>query len=368
MYNVGFGDAFLLIFPDGDERPRRVLIDCGTHMSGPRPAPDAPRSSPRSSTTSPTRTASPRIDLVVGTHRHSDHVSGFDRADWARRRGRRGLDAVDRGQERPEGHARSARRSPRRPSTCARRSPPPRAPEAKLALALADNALINCEAMKTLHHGFTGPRAAPLLPRPSGTARPDAPTFLPGVRVHVLGPTPRPRGHPRHGPARGRELPAARGRRRRTAAGPRARSPPDWETRPTARCSPKPTASASASWASVDPLAVAVALEKAVNGTSLVLAFEIGDALLLFPGDAQWGTWKAMTRRSGRRRAARAHDVPEDRPPRQPQRDADGSSSRPSRRRAASSRSRPTCGRWSPPARRSTGTSRAVRCSRRSRA
>jgi hypothetical protein len=36
----------------------------------------------------------------------------------------------------------------------------------------------------------------------------------------------------------------------------------------------------------------AVSLEKAVNNTSLMLAFEVGEAVLLFPGDAQWGAWK----------------------------------------------------------------------------
>src|SRR6185437_8008044 len=35
----------------------------------------------------------------------------------------------------------------------------------------------------------------------------------------------------------------------------------------------------------------AVSLDRAINGTSLVLVFEFGDARLLFPGDAQWGTW-----------------------------------------------------------------------------
>ena len=33
-------------------------------------------------------------------------------------------------------------------------------------------------------------------------------------------------------------------------------------------------------------------LDKAVNGTSLLLLFEVGRAYLLFPGDAQWGTWQ----------------------------------------------------------------------------
>jgi beta-lactamase superfamily II metal-dependent hydrolase len=38
---------------------------------------------------------------------------------------------------------------------------------------------------------------------------------------------------------------------------------------------------------------VAVALDKAVNGTSLMLVVSVGKAQLLFPGDAQWGTWSA---------------------------------------------------------------------------
>ena len=41
-----------------------------------------------------------------------------------------------------------------------------------------------------------------------------------------------------------------------------------------------------------DPFAIAVQLDKAVNGTSLLLMFELGNAHLLFPGDAQWGTWQ----------------------------------------------------------------------------
>jgi hypothetical protein len=43
-----------------------------------------------------------------------------------------------------------------------------------------------------------------------------------------------------------------------------------------------------------DAFGAAVALEKAINGTSLVLCFDCGDARLLFPADAQWGTWKRI--------------------------------------------------------------------------
>ena len=44
--------------------------------------------------------------------------------------------------------------------------------------------------------------------------------------------------------------------------------------------------------------AVAVSLDKAVNGTSLMLMLKIGQAHLLFPGDAQWGLWQAALRHS----------------------------------------------------------------------
>jgi beta-lactamase superfamily II metal-dependent hydrolase len=36
---------------------------------------------------------------------------------------------------------------------------------------------------------------------------------------------------------------------------------------------------------------LAFALDKALNNTSLVVAFRFGDQVLLFPGDAQWGNW-----------------------------------------------------------------------------
>ena len=39
---------------------------------------------------------------------------------------------------------------------------------------------------------------------------------------------------------------------------------------------------------------LAAAIDNAVNNTSLMLVFEVGDAVLLFPGDAQWGSWNAV--------------------------------------------------------------------------
>jgi beta-lactamase superfamily II metal-dependent hydrolase len=39
---------------------------------------------------------------------------------------------------------------------------------------------------------------------------------------------------------------------------------------------------------------LAAAIDQAVNNTSLVTMIEVGGQFLLFPGDAQWGTWKAI--------------------------------------------------------------------------
>jgi hypothetical protein len=41
-----------------------------------------------------------------------------------------------------------------------------------------------------------------------------------------------------------------------------------------------------------DSLLTATMLDHALNNTSLVLGFEIGDQMLLFVGDAQWGSWQ----------------------------------------------------------------------------
>lgn len=75
MYNVGFGDAFLLIFPDKD-LPRRVLVDCGVHSMGPGPRKMKEVVQQIVADTTDADKKS-RIDVVVCTHRHQDHVSGF---------------------------------------------------------------------------------------------------------------------------------------------------------------------------------------------------------------------------------------------------------------------------------------------------
>jgi metallo-beta-lactamase superfamily protein len=75
MYRQGLGDCFLLAFPGAAERPFYMLIDCGVLM-GTEGAADKMRrvaESLRDSTGG-------RIDVLVATHQHWDHLSGFDPA------------------------------------------------------------------------------------------------------------------------------------------------------------------------------------------------------------------------------------------------------------------------------------------------
>jgi hypothetical protein len=74
MYNVGFGDCFLLTFHAAD-RDRHVLIDYGSTA--------APRSKrAKTDFMSPiaqdiANVCGGTLDILVATHRHRDHISGF---------------------------------------------------------------------------------------------------------------------------------------------------------------------------------------------------------------------------------------------------------------------------------------------------
>ena len=79
MYNVGFGDSFLLRFPCKDQE-RKVLIDCGVHPAGPGPHTIDEVVTQIISDVSDGGSA--KIDIVICTHRHRDHVLGFENEKW----------------------------------------------------------------------------------------------------------------------------------------------------------------------------------------------------------------------------------------------------------------------------------------------
>jgi hypothetical protein len=75
MYRQGLGDCFLLTFPTGSERPFYMMIDCGV-LLGTKDGADRMKEVVQDIIA----TTEGRVDLLVATHQHWDHLSGFIQA------------------------------------------------------------------------------------------------------------------------------------------------------------------------------------------------------------------------------------------------------------------------------------------------
>ncbi len=312
MYRVGFGDCFLVTFWFG-QTPKRVLFDCGslskTKADVAKIADDVVATC--------TTNGKARLDLVVCTHRHKDHVSGFDNPIWK---------SVEVGEvwmpwtEDPTDP--DATRIRNRQSAFAMAlsqaiSPgvsPDMTPLAKNSartiknaqLALALNSLTNEQAMSTLHQGFTGSPPRRFFPvRSAGnTTAPSWQTYslatLPGVQFHILGPSRDEAVIADMDPPTGEAFLAQSSA---TAMGTDASAgcEPIWQVSEAVFRQQAPGTTFNAEdMDAVNDVAddpdfslLAAAIDNAVNNTSLMIMIEAGDQFLLFPGDAQWGTWKA---------------------------------------------------------------------------
>lgn len=296
MYNVGLGDCFLLRFPT-EEGDRKVLIDCGVHASGPGPRKMAEVVDTIIDDVSDG--GSPRIDIVVATHRHRDHVSGFESPRWRE---------VSVGEvwmpwtEHPtDGEARKIRdRQSKKGLAIQMALHAMGAGKAgKAIMAIVDNSLTNAKAMETLHQGFANKARIRYLPQKERADRSFEPKLLPGVTVHAMGPSRDPEVIRDMDPPKGGAYELRLAALANGNGGGSGLFAPSFHMKGASL--QKQLAAfgvterdlqAIEKMADEDPFSVAVQLDKAVNGTSLMLMFEMGRAHLLFPGDAQWGTWQ----------------------------------------------------------------------------
>jgi beta-lactamase superfamily II metal-dependent hydrolase len=313
MYNVGFGDSFLLRFPTPDGGQTKVLVDCGVHLTAsikPVPIKDVVARIIKDVTDSD---GVPRIDVVIATHRHQDHVCGFGNAGWASvevkevwmpwtehptdKQARKIREA----QSKSASHTVAAANRKMRLALS-----PAESEKLERAAMIAGNNLTNLKAMKTLHEGFSDNvqfARRRYLPEKAGGQTLEIPV-LPGLKVHVMGPS-----RDTEVIARMEEesemyhLAAAVGSQNGAQQSPFKRrwkiSAAKYNTNPAYRH----LAMTGSDMIAVDEaggsdeFAAAARLEGAVNGTSLMIMFEVGKAFLLFPGDAQWGTWdEALSR------------------------------------------------------------------------
>jgi hypothetical protein len=77
MYRHGLGDCFLLSFPRPDGGEFFILIDCGVILGTPEPIPLM-----NTVAQDILVTTRGRVDVLVATHEHWDHISGFDQARY----------------------------------------------------------------------------------------------------------------------------------------------------------------------------------------------------------------------------------------------------------------------------------------------
>lgn len=320
MYDVGFGDCFLIVVPGNPKRS--ILVDAGFHAQG--KGSFAGTALAEQVIVDVTRlTGKKRIDVVIATHRHQDHVFSFNAKVW---------DELEVGEvwmpwvEDPKNRA--ARRLWKKQAAFAAQLAaalpgfqlaPEDAKEAGFLLWNAGHgagpkgfeAWSNADAMERLRHGFASRDLVEPRYLPTKEAFPE--TFesaaLPGVRVVVLGPPRDAALITELDPERDGET--YRALALRAAGGPTEGVIPSpfseaWTAAPPDDGSPAPLLAEEeerlrALARSVDPMFAARALDDMINATSLVLVLQIGKARLLLPGDAEWGTWKRILADDGAR-------------------------------------------------------------------
>lgn len=312
MYNVGFGDCFLLILPTKET----ILVDAGFHSAGPGPfSGNELVGQVVADVTSATGRA--RIDVVIATHRHQDHVFAFNSTAWSQVSvGEVWLPWVEDRQskeakrlwKKKDGFAvRLAEALPTFSLSAAERD------EINFMLwnagvdlpGMGFAAWSNVGALDTLHGGFASRDREHPRYLPDSETFPESfePGVLPGVRVHVLGPARDPDFIEELDPDADGEtyrtlaLQAAKALAANGGADLAAPFGPRWEVPKREggfRLGRDEVERMIRLAQSADAMAAAEQLDGMINSTSLVLVLQIGNARLLLPGDAEWGTWKRI--------------------------------------------------------------------------
>lgn len=286
MYNIGFGDCFLITSRMGGST-WRMLVDCGVHShgAGEHSVSEVVGDVIASCTDDTGRS---HLDVVVATHRHRDHVIGFADERWQE---------VDVGQvwlpwtEDPDDAGANRLRAAHDALAMALSLELEASQDESLAL----NSLTNEDAMWTLRRGFANADA----PRRYVVSEPSTPHPLvgvPGGTVRFLGPGRDPKSLRRLEPPSGERwmrVDVAKSRTEKVEPAfpsykveePYLREKvPQFEVSQALR---KKMAGVGGRGA----LETAAWLDQVLNNTSVVLLLTVGEASLLLPGDAQWGSW-----------------------------------------------------------------------------
>jgi hypothetical protein len=289
MYRTGFGDCFLLSF--GGRAAQHVLIDFGVHQNGDIGQMDKIMDDIE-------KVTKKKLALVVATHAHRDHISGF--GDFAERFaefeiGQVWLPWTD---DPNDKQARTLQKKQlalydrlhlHLTQSLGARKPNP---QEKAALNALANLRGNAPATTALSRGFNTSakvrylEAGAKVPKVGG---------IEGLSARILAPSRDKTFLSRMNPPKEQRFLTAPGDQSGVVRPfPSLELKPDVAT--TVKDQPivgKDELDALNEIAEAPADRLALALDNVRNNTSLVILFRYKDRTLLFPGDAQWGSWQS---------------------------------------------------------------------------
>jgi beta-lactamase superfamily II metal-dependent hydrolase len=308
MYNVGFGDSFLLRIPTADG-PRRVLVDCGFHSQGKGKFSDTQLVEQIKADL-----AGEPLDVVIATHRHQDHISGFGETNlWAKVAVNEVWLPFTANPQAAHGEPALAAWSALmqqlhwlwdadgKLTTSALAGMGVRNPgEQAAAEFMLWNARSNAPAIDNLLNGLKRADGRPAKRRFLPDRKGEYPSkfetpVLPAVTVHVLGPPtdPKYRKNLKVPTSWGLDEIATPG----TAIDTASPFSPEWQVLADRLPSHRPFQQKTLDAIRLfndDLFYAAKALDGFLNGESIVLVLEVGHARLLLPGDAEVGSWTVI--------------------------------------------------------------------------
>jgi hypothetical protein len=293
MYDCGFGDCFLIFAPARSGKDKKILIDCGSFKTQVKPIKEIVG---RVIEDLRDDDGVPRADLLVATHRHKDHISGFADPRWSEVVvGEVWMPWTESEDDEEAIRIRSAqtRLSVALESLAGAAAAGATPPSEVVQL----NAGVNDRALETLKRGFAGHPKRRYLPEKETKTKTVPCASLQEMTIHVLGPSRDADTIYDMNPPSGESFLALLG----LSADPQTRQAGipepfgiDWVDDRSPDTLDQETRARLESIHDGLDTKLAVALDHALNNTSLVLVFVIGNAHLLFPGDAQWGTWREL--------------------------------------------------------------------------
>ncbi|HEY1629804.1 MAG TPA: MBL fold metallo-hydrolase [Rhizomicrobium sp.] len=281
MYRVGFGDCFLVSLPT-DTRTAHILVDCGVHPQGdlhtiPAIVADIAQETGKN------------LDLIIASHAHADHISGFSKQRDLFRQFKVGevwmpwTEDPDDPQANKLRRARTALALSLEQHFAAVGGSAP-----TLAVQAVQNAVGNADALALLKNGVNGGKVRYL----KGGLSFDDTAGIPGLTTKILGPPTDQKFLSVMDPPSGDRYMRLGANGAPEAANAIVPFDHRWAVRPaSAPLSADDTKDLHGMLDQSEQLAFT--LDSVLNNTSVVAFMTFGGRTMLFPGDAQYGNWQS---------------------------------------------------------------------------